>query len=43
MALGEKAQAIEAWQQGVKVAGPSHREQEKKVEVEKKLKQVEAR
>jgi DNA-binding SARP family transcriptional activator len=43
MALGEKGQAIEAWQQGVKAAGPSHREQEKKLEVEKKLKQAEAR
>jgi predicted Zn-dependent protease len=43
MALGERAQAIEAWQQGVKAAGPSRREQEKKVEVEKKLKQAEAR
>jgi tetratricopeptide (TPR) repeat protein len=43
MALGEKVQAIEAWQQGVKVAGPSHREQERKLEVEKKLKQAEAR
>jgi predicted negative regulator of RcsB-dependent stress response len=43
MALGEKSQAIDAWQQGVKVAGPSHREQERKLEVEKKLKQAEAR
>jgi tetratricopeptide (TPR) repeat protein len=43
MALGEKPQAIQAWQQGVKAAGPSHREQERKLEVEKKLRQAEAR
>jgi hypothetical protein len=43
MALGEKGHAIEAWQQGVKVAGPSRREQDRKLEVQKKLKQAEAR
>jgi tetratricopeptide (TPR) repeat protein len=38
MALGEKAEAIAAWKEGLKVAGDSKREQTRKVEVEKKLK-----
>jgi tetratricopeptide (TPR) repeat protein len=38
MALGEKAEAIAAWKKGLEVAGPSKREQQRKVEVEKKLK-----
>jgi tetratricopeptide (TPR) repeat protein len=39
-ALGEKSAAIEAWKQAVKVAGTSKREQERKVLVEKKLKEM---
>jgi tetratricopeptide (TPR) repeat protein len=38
MALGEKAEALKAWKEGVKLAGPSPREQKRKAEVEKKIK-----
>ena len=38
MALGEKAAAVAAWQKGIDQVGTSKREQERKVEVEKKLK-----
>lgn len=38
MALGERAEAIAAWKKGLEVAGPSKREQQRKVVVEKKLK-----
>ena len=38
-ALGEYQQAIAAWEKGVEVAGPSKREQERKAEVQKKLKE----
>jgi tetratricopeptide (TPR) repeat protein len=41
MALGEKAEAIAAWKKGIEVAGPTKREQERKAEVQKKLKKVE--
>jgi len=40
MALGEKAEAVAAWKKGVEVAGDSKREKEKKVQVEKKLKEA---
>jgi tetratricopeptide (TPR) repeat protein len=35
--LGDKAKAVEAWKNGVKVAGSSKKEQERKAEVEKKI------
>jgi tetratricopeptide (TPR) repeat protein len=38
LALGEKAEAVAAWKEGVKVAGNTPREQQRKTEVEKKLK-----
>jgi tetratricopeptide (TPR) repeat protein len=38
MALGEKSAAVAAWKEGVKVAGPSKREKQRKANVEKKLK-----
>jgi hypothetical protein len=38
MALGEKAEAIDAWKKGIAVAGKTQREQQRKAEVEKKLK-----
>jgi tetratricopeptide (TPR) repeat protein len=38
-ALGEKAEAIAAWKKGIEVAGSSKREQKRKAEVEKKLKE----
>jgi tetratricopeptide (TPR) repeat protein len=38
MALGEKAEAISAWKKGIEVAGKTQREQQRKAEVEKKLK-----
>jgi tetratricopeptide (TPR) repeat protein len=38
-ALGQHADAIAAWKKAVEVAGTTRREQERKVEVEKKLKQ----
>jgi tetratricopeptide (TPR) repeat protein len=38
MVLGEKAEAIAAWKKGLEVAGPSKREQQRKAEVEKKIK-----
>lgn len=40
IALGEKAKAVDAWKQGLKVAGSGKREQERKVQVEKKLQEV---
>jgi tetratricopeptide (TPR) repeat protein len=40
MALGEKSAAVEAWKEGVKVAGTSKREQQRKANVEKKLKEA---
>ncbi len=40
MALGEKAKAVDAWKQGLKVAGSGKREQERKTQVEKKLQEV---
>ena len=41
MALGEKAEAVAAWKRGLEVAGPGKREQQRKVKVEKKLKEAE--
>jgi tetratricopeptide (TPR) repeat protein len=38
LALGEKAAAVAAWKKGLEVAGPSKREQDRKAEVEKKIK-----
>jgi tetratricopeptide (TPR) repeat protein len=38
MALGEKDKAVAAWKKGLEVAGPGRREQQRKAEVEKKLK-----
>jgi tetratricopeptide (TPR) repeat protein len=38
LALGEKAEALKAWKEGAKLAGPSPREQKRKAEVEKKIK-----
>jgi tetratricopeptide (TPR) repeat protein len=38
-ALGEKSEAIAVWEKGVKAAGPTKREQERKTQVEKKLRQ----
>ncbi len=38
MALGDKAAALDAWKKGLEKVGPSKREQEKKVEIEKKVK-----
>jgi tetratricopeptide (TPR) repeat protein len=38
LALGEKAEAIAAWKKGLEVAGPNKSEQQRKQEVEKKLK-----
>jgi len=38
-ALGEKKEAVEAWKKGAEVAGPTKREQTKKAEVEKKIKE----
>jgi tetratricopeptide (TPR) repeat protein len=40
MALGEKKEAIESWKKGVEVAGQTKREQERKVLIEKKLKDL---
>jgi predicted Zn-dependent protease len=37
-ALGEKADAVAAWKEGLKVAGDSKREQQRKAAVEKKIK-----
>ena len=37
--LGEKKEAVEAWKKGVEIAGTTKREQTKKVEVEKKIKE----
>ena len=39
-ALGEKKEAVEAWKKGAEVAGPTKREQTKKAEVEKKIKET---
>jgi tetratricopeptide (TPR) repeat protein len=41
LALGDKAKAIEAWKKGIEVAGADKREQKRKQEVEKKLKEQE--
>jgi tetratricopeptide (TPR) repeat protein len=38
MALGEKAKAVEAWKKGIESAGSSKREQQRKADVEKKIK-----
>jgi tetratricopeptide (TPR) repeat protein len=38
LALGQKAEAIAAWKKGVEAAGPSKTEQQRRQEVEKKLK-----
>jgi predicted Zn-dependent protease len=38
LALGEKAEAVAAWKKAIEVAGPDRREQQRKAEVEKKLK-----
>jgi tetratricopeptide (TPR) repeat protein len=38
-ALGEKKEAVEVWKKGVEVAGTTKREQTKKAEVEKKIKE----
>jgi tetratricopeptide (TPR) repeat protein len=38
LALGEKAEAVAAWKEGLKVAGSTKREQDRKPEIEKKLK-----
>jgi tetratricopeptide (TPR) repeat protein len=43
MALGEKAEAIAAWKKGLEVAGAAKREQERKAQVEKKLKAAEGK
>jgi tetratricopeptide (TPR) repeat protein len=40
-ALGEKAEAVAAWKKGLEVVGETKREQQKKAEVEKKLKAAE--
>jgi tetratricopeptide (TPR) repeat protein len=40
-ALGEKKEAIDAWKKGVEVAGMTKREQSKKTEIEKKIKDKE--
>jgi tetratricopeptide (TPR) repeat protein len=37
-ALGEKAAAVKAWKEGLKVAGTSPRDKQRKAEVEKKIK-----
>jgi tetratricopeptide (TPR) repeat protein len=37
-ALGEKKEAVEAWKKGVEIAGKTKREQAKKAELEKKIK-----
>lgn len=41
MALKEKAEAVAVWKKGLESAGPSKREQQRKAEVEKKLKAAE--
>jgi tetratricopeptide (TPR) repeat protein len=38
LALGEKAEAVDAWKKGIAAAGKTQREQQRKTEVEKKLK-----
>jgi predicted Zn-dependent protease len=38
LALGDKTAAVDAWKQGIQHAGPSKREQQRKTEVEKKIK-----
>ena len=38
MALGRKAEAVAIWKKGVELASSSKREQERKSQVEKKLK-----
>jgi uncharacterized protein HemY len=39
MALGDQREAVGAWKKGIAVAGPSKKEQEKKAELEKKVRQ----
>jgi tetratricopeptide (TPR) repeat protein len=41
MALGEKAEAVAAWKKGVEMAAPDKRDQQKKAQVEKKIKENE--
>ena len=38
MALGNKSTAVETWKKGIEYVGTSKREQQRKAEVEKKLK-----
>jgi tetratricopeptide (TPR) repeat protein len=40
MILGEKQKAMETWKKGIEVTGETRREKERKVEVEKKLKEA---
>ena len=40
MALGDKDKAVAAWKKGLQAAGAGKREQERKVQVEKKLQEV---
>jgi tetratricopeptide (TPR) repeat protein len=40
MALGEKDEAIAVWKKAIEAAGPNKREQERKAQVEKKLKDM---
>jgi tetratricopeptide (TPR) repeat protein len=39
LALGEKAEALAAWKKGLELAGTSKRDQQRKAEVEKKIKE----
>jgi tetratricopeptide (TPR) repeat protein len=41
LALGDKKGAIETWKKGIAAAGPTLREEERKNEIEKKLKDIE--
>jgi len=41
MALGEKTQAIAAWRKAIEVTGTSRREEKRKIEIQKKLKELE--
>jgi hypothetical protein len=38
LALGQKAEAVDAWKKGVAVASESKRDQKRKEEVQKKIK-----
>ena len=40
MALGEKAEAVAAWKKAVELAGKSKRDQERKLRIEKKIKEA---